>query len=332
MWPGKGVVVTAFPNDRKLKAIRRLADAHSLGRVLARLDPAQDPSGAALGVMAYKPERRLVARVDIDGRPWAILRVYTESAYETARRNALAFQSTGRLRVARPLGRSTWQQTLGMEFLQGRTLDSVITASAYPGPQVVAPVAEALAQLHAQTAAAVRATDPSKRASTIADLAAWVAFICPDLSERANRLAADLANELATPAAETGVMHGDFYASQVLLDADPDGRVGLLDMDEACAGEPSADLGNFAAHLASDAIRGHVPPDRVGPLIRTLNASYSSASATPLSPRITLHTAAALFRLSPHPFRRREKGWPELTRRIVGRAEEMLRVYRGSRQ
>lgn len=332
LWPREGIVVTAFPNDRKLKALRRLADPEGLVRVLAHLDSPEDPYRATLRVMSYKPERRLVARVETDGRPWAVLRVYTEAAYETCRRNATAFQSTGRLRLARFLGRSAWQQTLGMEFLPGRALDSMISGSEFAGPQVMAPVAEALAELHAQRDVQLGVAESSKVSGALTELATWVASICPSIAERAKRLAVALAAALIERVADLGVIHGDFYASQVLLGGDAEGRVGLLDLDEACSGEPCADLGNFSAHLESDAIRGHVPAERVGPLVEVLNTSYAAASGAPLSPRIALHTAAALFRLAPHPFRRRERGWPELTDRIVRRAEELLEVYRGTQQ
>jgi hypothetical protein len=331
MWPAEGVLISTFPNDRKLKALRRLTDPDGLSRILSHFDPIGDPARATLTVLAYKPERRLVARVETDGQPWAVLRVCTESAYEWALQNARAFRSDGRLRVARPLGHSRWQQVLGTEFLPGQALDSLIGGHEYPGPSIVAPVSEALAELHAQRDVSVRSGDPAKAAGALADLATWVGFVCPSVAELAGALAAELASALAESPAETGATHGDFYASQVLLGADAQGRIGLLDLDEACTGERWADLGNFAAHLESDAIRGHVRAERVGPLVAALNASYSDASARALSPRVKLYTAAALFRLAPHPFRRREPDWPGLTCRIVQRANELLELYRGER-
>jgi Ser/Thr protein kinase RdoA (MazF antagonist) len=235
------------------------------------------------------------------------------------------------LQVARPLGHSRWQQALGTEFLPGETLDSRIGDDDYPGASIVAPVGEALAELHAQSGAEVRPPDPNKAAAALLELAGWIGFVCPSAAASSRALASDLVSALAQLPAEIVPTHGDFYASQVLLDGDDRGRVGLLDLDEACTGERWADLGNFAAHLESDTIRGHVPANRLRPLIEALNASYCGAAAQLLSQRVTLHTAAALFRLAPHPFRRREANWPSSTRKIVGRAAELLELYRGHR-
>jgi len=46
-----------------------------------------------------------------------------------------------------------------------------------------------------------------------------------------------------------GPVHGDFHAGQLVRDAG--GRVWVLDLDDLALGSPEADLGNFAAHLAT---------------------------------------------------------------------------------
>lgn len=48
---------------------------------------------------------------------------------------------------------------------------------------------------------------------------------------------------------KASTIHGDFHARQVILDGK--GRGWVLDLDDLAAGPPEADLGNFAAHLAT---------------------------------------------------------------------------------
>lgn len=50
-------------------------------------------------------------------------------------------------------------------------------------------------------------------------------------------------------ARRTATLHGDFHAGQLIRDHA--GRVWILDLDDLAAGPPEADLGNFAAHLAT---------------------------------------------------------------------------------
>jgi hypothetical protein len=322
--PQHGIVVSVFPNDRKLHAVRRLADPADFAKFVAKLDPAIDPAETSLDVLSYKPERRLVARLLTRGRAWAVLRVYTDEAFATAYANARAFRSTSRLRVARRLGKLYWQQMLAVEHLPGRSLDEHVCGGSDVA-EVVTAVALAVADLHAQSDGRLRDTDPITAADRIAELARWVGFVCPELAEPADRLAEKLRAGLlaSAPAADIGAMHGDFYASQVLLGGTAE-RVAVVDFDEAARGETVADVANFIAHLAADAIRGHVSPDRIALYAGGLTEAYRQATGRPVSSRLNLHLACGLFRLLPHPFRRRERGWSELARRILCRAEESL--------
>jgi hypothetical protein len=323
--PEHGIVVSAFPNDRKLKAIRRLLGPEAFGSFLAKLNPEVDAGGSAFEVLSYKPERRLVGRVSTGGRPWAVVRVYAEEAYERARANAAAFQTTPRVRVARVLGKSLWQQVLAVEYLEGHSLDALIRDGQREDVERIATaVARALADLHAQPAQRLRATDAAAAGERLFELAQWIGFVCPDLEDGARRLARRLRVALDSTRSEIEATHGDFYASQVLLDpADPAGPAAVLDFDEAVRGEVVADVANFVAHLESDAIRGHVSPEWASAWGRALVDAYHERSRFERSSRYAVHLALGLFRLLPHPFRRREPKWVEHTARMFRRAEEV---------
>ncbi|WP_089940957.1 phosphotransferase family protein [Candidatus Entotheonella palauensis] len=55
-------------------------------------------------------------------------------------------------------------------------------------------------------------------------------------------------------------LHGDFHAGQLILDAQE--NAWLLDLDDLAQGPPEADLGNFAAHLATRRETGFGPVPR----------------------------------------------------------------------
>jgi aminoglycoside phosphotransferase (APT) family kinase protein len=325
------LVVSAFPNDRKLKTLRQLAAPASLDRLLTKL-LGPDPTGwdgARVHTLAYKPERRYVGRLDVGGGgdARAVLKIYTESAYPTVRRNARAFTARGPLRVPARLGKSGWQHVLALEYLPGRVLSELLAA---PDPATAAQaplelVARALAELHARSSPTVRQRPPRPPHDGLAELADAVAWLLPDCARQARSLAESLIAHLSrieVPA--NTVIHGDFYAKQVLVDAADPGRIGIVDFDEVAPGDPWSDVANFVAHLESDALRGRLPCDRVKPVTSTWCDAYQAASRRAIPSHFPLYVALSLLRLAPHPFRRRESDWPGSTRAILARVAELL--------
>lgn len=62
------------------------------------------------------------------------------------------------------------------------------------------------------------------------------------LTDRVSRL-------MDTPLGGSSVVHGDFHCGQLIRDAA--GRVWVIDLEDMAQGPVEADLGNFAAHLAT---------------------------------------------------------------------------------
>jgi streptomycin 6-kinase len=77
--------------------------------------------------------------------------------------------------------------------------------------------------------------------------------ITPRLSEAHHQAFAPLVSqalgEISDLPGETCVIHGDLHVGQFLIDAS--GTCWLIDFDDVAIGDPAADLGNFAAHLAT---------------------------------------------------------------------------------
>lgn len=95
-----------------------------------------------------------------------------------------------------------------------------------------------LRKLHAIPLAGLPAHDPMRR-------------IAPRLGAREVPWAEEYLARIEAPRPMAGgaTLHGDFHAGQLI--AAPDGTVWVLDLDDLAEGPPEADLGNFAAHLAT---------------------------------------------------------------------------------
>ncbi|MBI3966348.1 MAG: phosphotransferase [Chloroflexi bacterium] len=321
------LVLVVSPNDDELKALARLADVDTRRKLLRRLAHDRLELGTEeIRPLVYKPERRYVAKVMVADRPRAVLRVYAEPGYRAARPSAFAFRSTSCLRVAQPLGHHADTRTLLLEWLPGRSLaDSIAEPHSNVGS--LTGVGAALAELHAQNPAGLRPLTPGLQ-EILATIAPTIGFVCPRVADRAEDLARRLASSLDDQPASGQPVHGDFYASQVLL---CDGAVGILDLDEAACGDSAADIGQFIAHLERDALRGTLDGARVGPLAEALLDGYR-LQAPHLSPaRVELYTAVGLFRLGPHPFRHREPDWPNHTEAILDRVAALLDSYARNR-
>ena len=81
---------------------------------------------------------------------------------------------------------------------------------------------------------------------------------------------------LAAPWPQATVVHRDLYEEQLLLD--DDGRVGLIDLDDAALGPPELDLGNLLAHLDLLALRTGRSLDEPA---AALLAGHTSAAGSP---------------------------------------------------
>jgi Ser/Thr protein kinase RdoA (MazF antagonist) len=314
-------VVSFFPNDGGLRTLSRLAEPDAWRALLRRMSPDRpDLWDASVSTLAYKPERRYVARVDTDAGPQAVVKFYTENGYPRARVNAKAFTSRGILLVPPRAGGSKRHRLLAFEWMGGRLLSDSLMEPGFDLAQMER-VGAALAEIHAQDTGGVEPLSREAEASSLLSAASGLAFLCPDIAGRAERLARDVAARLVEMPPVLRPVHGDFYAGQVLLS---DGHVVALDFDSAYAGDPAADLGLFAAHLERGELRGTVPRGMAGPVGDALLSGYERVAGPVDRQRVGLYAAAGLLSLAPHAFRGRQPDWPQATEAIISRAESAL--------
>lgn len=317
------IVLSFFPNDQKLKTLGRLADEQLRHRLLKKLVPERpNLRDADWQELRYKPERRYVAQLLADGQAAAILKIYHRPEYQPAEQNALAFTPKGRLQLARLLGHSTRRRTLVFEWLTGQCLSELLPEP-QAGPAVVTLVGEALAELHSQRPKQLRWQMPEHETESLLAVANYLGIICPQWARSIQSLAQQLALYVLRQRHRVCPIHGDFYADQVLVQAE---TIAILDLDQAAYGNPLADLSLFLAHLERAALYGELSLETVGQLKEALLAGYSRVMRRPCPRRLEAYVAIGLLRLAPHPFRRREADWPERIAAIIGRAQEILQT------
>lgn len=317
----KAIVVSVFPNDKDVRSLYLLATDEGRARLLKKVLPDRpDLWSARLQRLAYKPDRRYVGRLLVAGEPQAAVKFYTESSFLRTNRSAKLVRSGQTLRIARRLGRSKRHCVMALEWMPGRLLGDALEDASFPSARLSA-VGAALAELHLQSPKRFEAGTRERDTVSLLAVADTLAVICPNLAERVTPLAARLANYLADQALGAHIIHGDFYAKQVLLQGD---QVAMIDLDSARCGHPAADLGNFMAHQESYALSGRVPLQRLDSDREALLEGYRAGGTQLDLGEIDLYTAIGLLRIAVQPFRNRESDWLEKIGCILERVEAIV--------
>lgn len=316
------VALYPFPNDRRMPVLPRLFEDEARARLLATaLGGDSAVASASLGVVRHKPERRFVGVLEAPDGERAVVKAYDRD-WPRASRAAATVHSRSHLRVPRHLGGSAAERVLVTEWLPGEPLDAFALVKGGAGGAATA-AGRALAELHTHPPESLPCGTGEGKAAGLADAARAVGALCPRADRAARELAERLGRRLAVdPARASGnaIVHGDFSADQML--AADDGEVSMIDLDDARRGDPAADLGSFLARLELDLLEERLPATVASELGEGLLAGYEDARGS-LPHGVREHTAAALLRLAPEPFRHRRIDWPELLEAALERAREL---------
>jgi aminoglycoside phosphotransferase (APT) family kinase protein len=272
---GPGVVgidelatVRILPNDARLRRARWYLTPRKLKRTLGDLDvpdglgTGRTLSGSATSVrvLTYKPERRIVARIDLgysDGHRRSVLLRYATRA--TAPRLASIAEHLHHhgVATARPIVQLE-RGTVGIdEFLDGIDLR---TAAACADQRVIDAVADQVAALHRAPAPA--GVDPRPRDRELAVALESLAWL--GIRRFADRgLAAAVGRALVTASKRAAVapavlVHGDLHDRNVLVDVAASGgpAATMIDLERVAVGEAAIDLGRLLAAGIAGGILG----------------------------------------------------------------------------
>lgn len=313
------VVLRQFPDDGELRGPRWLLESGRRDDACAALGlPACE-----FGVLAYKPERRLVLMAREHAREVALIKCYDAAGYAHALGVHAALTRADVLHVSRASAWNDRRRTIAFPWIHGRVPD-IGTEQLWWFELA----GRALARLHGTTIEVAPPDDASVGADALHRRARDTAACLPDVLEPMLCLSARIDALRGTAARASVPIHGDFYAKQLLV---TESGVALLDFDECAMGDPHVDLATFCAHLDWDVLRGSYSRARADAVQAALIAGYRRLRPVD-EERLIWRTSEAILGLAPHPFRQRDAEWPALTRLLIGRAAELLDVLSVTRR
>jgi aminoglycoside phosphotransferase len=288
--PELGAVLWRFPHDRRIAALPLLA-----GRSAA-LDRLAGRPGLTPRLVAYCAERSATAEcVDRSGRVVAYAKVHAGEGAERERTAlaGVAVAGDARLRVPRLLGADG--PALAVEAVEGRRLD---TLDATELPAAVERLGAALATLHE------RAAVPERRferldVHRLARAVGVIARARPDAGTAAADLLGWLLDRRADAAGPPVCVHGDASLRNAIL---ANGRVALIDFEDASAAPAAADLGRVLAALLATGVASSpgdearlVPGGHAAAAAEALLRGYSSVRRPPEPASLRWHAAASVL-------------------------------------
>ncbi|MCV3273339.1 aminoglycoside phosphotransferase family protein [Roseobacter sinensis] len=298
--------------DRTLKGLYRLLDpdhrSDRLAKITGRVFSAPD-----LHIMRYKPNRRLVAQVtDGVSGPKALLKIQRPGAFDAAKRGA---------EIARQFG--------GPEVLAVEPRRGAITTEWLPGVSLCPVNGEADHALFRLAGARIAQhhrspCDPPilSRASEVEALrrvVSDVSTLLPDHADRLAEIGARAKAVLLRQGAQTGLIHGDLSADQVIAE---NGELSIIDWDRTATGDQGRDLGCFLARLDMQRLGGLISAPQADELRVAFLEGYRSCRVLPGSHKAQ-HICHLVLLLT-EPFRTQAVDWHALTVTLMTHIEALL--------
>ncbi len=299
----KPAEIFRFPDDPSLPGLNEAADPEGALRLLNRHVLAVGSRRARVEVIRYRPGSRAVLRHSV-GKTRFYARVMRPSgaAPLLAARDPIARSSFVLPRLAGywEAGGVAW-----MSEIPGRNLRRQIRRGHAPDPT---PLLDGLESLWAQSPAAPGGQSFNLAAAYRRAKRAFTHKVRDD--DAALRSLTDATRAL-DPFVEswqpTALAHNDFYDDQMLVL--PDGRMALVDFEEAGPGDPMLDVGNFLAHLSWRARLGRQRENDATGSFRSLFRDAALERFQWSDRALALREAVCLFRVCTNTIRHPQADW-----------------------
>ncbi len=317
--------IDQFPFDPGLRHIAKCFEPASRNRLLRRtLGRNLHPDQFNMDWLAYKPGRRYVAstsKIAVESttrvQPCYTLKFYTDSQFaETLQRllsvNSIDFSSP------KVVGDNERYQTIALDWASGQVFADYVSQEILASAELFE-IGYQLARLHncRLPAQLVPAAAPHR----LEELAEYVGFISPKLESLAWYAATETQLQLASLTRPLTMIHGDFYAKQVLVEQ---GGIKFIDFDQAGLGSPDQDVANFVAKLHWQAINQGSAQAYAEQCANIFLDGYRSGRHGFDERAYRVQLAASLIRCSTHPFRRAMPDWEETTHQLLQLAHSAL--------
>ncbi len=257
--------------------------------------------GESARLLAYKPRRRAVLRLDDH-----VVKIY---AGEEEFANAVTgLDISTRIRGVRVPGREAVMPELQL------TCQALLTGERPDGRKATRAAGAELFTLHASDAKGLRPFTPDDQLGAAAASAGSVSAVVPELEPRLEALLRTL-EATAPDAGPLLPSHGDFHANQLL---ELDRGLAVIDFDEMCVAPAALDFSSYVAHL----VNGNT--DDLESAALALGGLVQGYGRRPRA--VSWYLATSILRRSPFPFRFMEPHWPTRIENMVAAAEEALHL------
>jgi len=293
-------LVERFPADTQLPALSAAVSLADPAPLLARLG-ANGSRAAEVDVLHYRPHRQCVLEYRLHGAG-GVSRVAVGKAYPTrgaadaaaATLRAVHAAAPSGVGVPEPLGMvAPWRLVL-MSRERGTAAGPLLAQPGSAAEDAAAGAGAALAVLHRLPVPAAPLRTVVTELEHLRARSAGLRLVAPLLAARVDELLDLVAARGLRPTGPETFVHGDYTASQLLVDA---GRVTVLDFDRAARGDAAVDVGTFLAGL-------HKLSPPADALSRAFLAQYVARSGErSLVDRARVMESLALVRLATRRFR-----------------------------
>jgi Ser/Thr protein kinase RdoA (MazF antagonist) len=310
------IVVYGFPNDAKLKHLILLEDQSMRRHLLAMLFPSSLPTGdISITTLRYKPERRFAGRIDVNGAPMAALKFYADSEFAAVQMISRAYSNSCGPNSPKIIGLSSRFRVVAREWCEGVVLSEKM-GSGFVEPGMLEQVGAALAELHTQRPIGIPKLNPKMEIRRNDLQAEYLSRLFPSMQHRFWSVAKRLSALVSKREFPVRMVHGDFYAEQILLHKN---QIIILDLDQTVYSNPARDLGNFVAHAEFSGHKENYAERLIGGYQAMLPMDEDD---------VNLYTAVGLFHLVPEPFRHRDPNCVEKMEILLNKAEKYLDLIR----
>jgi len=303
--------------ERRLRLAARLLveppgpRVHRLDPALPQLAALRDPALVAdvlgdvygesvevtdVATVRHKPGRRCTLRYDVRVASGTRERLYGKTF--ASERGPRVYKAVSAIAAARACGDVALPHPIAyvrpLKLLLQREVPGVaVRAALLAGDRELAiAIAEALAALHGS---GVELDRRHGFEDELAVLRSRVARLARDRPRARRCLARIQAAALTAPEWRARPAHRDFYHDQLLVH---DGRLAVLDLDDAAMSEPAVDVANFAAHLRLLALEQPARTHAVHATARAFRARSHQLDAALDPSLVLLLEAATLLRLA----------------------------------
>lgn len=245
-----------LPRDDALPGLKLLNDWK---RLMKEVGPNLLPSSSTsrlmhVGVIRYRPGRRLVARLIIDEgntRSEIYAKLYYNDRGATIAASLSALRQSigpGVLRIVRPIIYIKHARMLLLESARGEPLPAELTSR----NNSAGAVADAIRQLHSSPRIKLRTWEYRQELKILCNRLTDLGRFVPDLRTRADNLASGFGDIFSTlkPAQANANIHRDLYPENILIYETAKGtEVWTIDLDDITSGDPLIDVANLIAEV-----------------------------------------------------------------------------------